>query len=503
MGCGASSTKDAPVGDPAPVSVIKLSPEVYYNNEPIDVDDPTALAPCDLCAGAADPAAADAHLVKVVTNEVAVSSEEADAVVVEQAQDDTDDGVEHSESVDLIALQRAQQEAAEALGGSGVWEASTEADSTSTSGWEVVANNEKLDCHLWAFNFAEGPRRVVVNHGIGDCPSSSVDFKLLTVLARLHDRNLVLPLRRLNTNGEQTHPPADERHPWYTKRIEIKEASGGENDWLSNEFFLKAFKQAVSCGGGKIQHDVDDLFDFRFNEDFRNVEEADARISRRGGVLYREPFGWKRFAIKCKDKFDDGDDTWMGLNGDEGEWAVAYHGAPMHVVPLVVRDGFVSGAGQGGRKSVDVRTGAVVGEGVYCTPNYRVVDCYATKSPAVMLDSRTLYFAFQCRVLPEAIRRPDRTFARNCDEEVMGVDGAFEWIINDPKHIRPYGVLVREDLAVKGMKTLTELVTHQAWNRAHLPFPRGTFDHIPGRRTDPEELEHSYKQAEKAFGVKL
>merc|ERR1719487_1880455 len=146
-----------------------------------------------------------------------------------------------------------------------------------------------------------------------------------------------------------------------------------------NETFFNAFCMAVQDQGGVVDFEAEDLFDFRFNEDNRGIDKDHASIERRGGVLYREPFGWKRFAVKCKGDFDGGDNTWMGNSNQDGEWAVAYHGLPMRFLPFVVKDGFKVGAGQGGRHCLDVRTGKKVGDGVYCSPNHVAMDCYATK----------------------------------------------------------------------------------------------------------------------------
>jgi len=82
------------------------------------------------------------------------------------------------------------------------------------------------------------------------------------------------------------------------------------------------------------------IFDFRYNEDYRDqgtmsTEEVD--LMRRGGVLYREPEGWKRYSIRVAGKYDDGDDTWLH------NWAVAFHGCPMTAVPLIMEQGFKHG----------------------------------------------------------------------------------------------------------------------------------------------------------------
>jgi len=254
----------------------------------------------------------------------------------------------------------------------------------------------------------------------------------------------------------------------------------GVDDWLTDDFFFKAFCRAVQDGGGKIDFSAEDLFDFRFTQDFRGFLKD--RLERRGGVLYQSPRGWKRFAIKTKD-YKDGN-TWMRMDGADGEWAVAYHGTPFNVVPKIIKEGFRLGSMQGAdaEGSLDIRNNKKVGRGVYCTPNLQVVECYSNgeeqHKPAVKLGGHTLFFAFQCRVRPGAIRRPIRSFAPNNDEEQMGIDGVFEWVINDPKDIRPYGILVREADA-SSHRDILELI--RTWKSEHQPKCKGAFETV-GKR---------------------
>jgi len=254
------------------------------------------------------------------------------------------------------------------------------------------------------------------------------------------------------------------------------------------------------------------MFDFRFNTCWQQSSLHDEPIERRGGVLYRNPAGWRRFALNIKGKYDGGDDTWMGMEGVPGEWAVAYHGTAMCVVPLIVKNGFKPGKGQGAKLCFDTRTGEKCGSGIFCTPSLKTVECYANggedggsdnQAPAAEVDGHTLFFALQCRVKPEAIRRPDRHFARCNDEEVMGIDGVFEWVISNPDHIRPYAILVRDKDGAdhRHLADLINKLPNQkwAWNVRNKPLPWGSFDHIPGRLCDVEEIKHSYLHALRAL----
>jgi len=203
----------------------------------------------------------------------------------------------------------------------------------------------------------------------------------------------------------------------------------------------------------------------------------------------------------------------MRMNNEPGEWAVAYHGTNMKVVPNIIRSGFRVGAGQGAKKTLDSRTREQVGEGVYCTPNLPVAECYSNgkednaseqQDTVVKVDGKEVFFAFQCRVDPTKIRRPSRPFARCNDEEIMGIDGCFEWIIGS-EFIRPYGVLVRDKQALPHTP-LAQLIGNGRWNKSHEPKPPGYFaSQVPGgpnhdQLHDPEQLLRSYEVAKNYMG---
>ena len=47
---------------------------------------------------------------------------------------------------------------------------------------------------------------------------------------------------------------------------------------------------------------------------------------KRGGKDYDPPLGWKGIGLRVLDKYDYGDNTWLGMTNEPGEWCVAYHG---------------------------------------------------------------------------------------------------------------------------------------------------------------------------------
>mmetsp|Transcript_35526 Transcript_35526/g.79652 ORF Transcript_35526/g.79652 Transcript_35526/m.79652 type:complete len:430 (-) Transcript_35526:138-1427(-) len=277
-------------------------------------------------------------------------------------------------------------------------------------------------------------------------------------------------------------------------------ARNGE-DPLTHNFMVKALCKAVTQDGGTMSIAQAEKF-FRADKgrDFRNWNES--FFLRRGGVLYKPPVGWRRFGLNVEGKYDDGNDAWMGMDGEPGEWAVAYHGTGFRTVPKILRDGFKVGSGQGARYSIDTRTGTLVGDGVFVTPNITVGECYANgqeddgseqMDPAVVMGNYTLYFAFQCRVRPRAICRPSRHFALCNDEEVMGVDGVFEWVVNDPDDLRPYGVLVRIKEHAPH-KPLGHLIGQHSWHKDHKPAPIADYwaKKVPGQKAPRSHIDRSH-----------
>ena len=70
-----------------------------------------------------------------------------------------------------------------------------------------------------------------------------------------------------------------------------------------------------------------------------------------------------------------------------------------------------------------------VGWGIYCSPHFQ--ECF-NYTRAVTVENKDYHLVLQCRVKPEKIKVCEGT------EEY--------WVINEPKNIRPYGILlVKED----------------------------------------------------------
>merc|ERR1711907_674798 len=85
-----------------------------------------------------------------------------------------------------------------------------------------------------------------------------------------------------------------------------------------------------------------EMFDDEFDYDFSGPPFADPGYCDeehwRGGLPYIRPLGWKRFALRVDDKFEN-PPAWLDTHGNAGEWAVAYHGTSSFSVRPIARDG--------------------------------------------------------------------------------------------------------------------------------------------------------------------
>ena len=52
----------------------------------------------------------------------------------------------------------------------------------------------------------------------------------------------------------------------------------------------------------------------------------------RGGLEYKRPCGWKRYALKVIDKYEN--NNWIGKedkSNNDSEWAISYHGTKTYI----------------------------------------------------------------------------------------------------------------------------------------------------------------------------
>ena len=141
---------------------------------------------------------------------------------------------------------------------------------------------------------------------------------------------------------------------------------------------------------------------------------------KRGNKPYFPPLGWIGIGLKVIDKYDNGNNIWLGNSNSPGEWCVAYHG---------ICSKKEVNENQNHSNCIDIyHPGNKVGNGVYCTPYIK----YAENQAQILeISGKKIKILLMVRVNPEAIR------ACICYD-------TNEWVINGTvNEIRPYRILYK------------------------------------------------------------
>jgi hypothetical protein len=157
----------------------------------------------------------------------------------------------------------------------------------------------------------------------------------------------------------------------------------------------------------------------------------------RGNHPYFPPEGWVGYGLRVINRFDKGNNDWIDYRNNKGEWSVAYHGVGsllgnsevLNMINFLNMENMQTGIRQNFKDSNDFyHKGEKVGEGVYVTPNPKILDKYC---PIFEYEGTKYKIGFMTRVMPEKIR---------CPEEEKDY-----WVINGTDNeIRPYRILIKE-----------------------------------------------------------
>ena len=172
---------------------------------------------------------------------------------------------------------------------------------------------------------------------------------------------------------------------------------------------------------------------------------------KRGGFNYIPPLkGWKGFGLKVLDNYDNGNNDWLGCNGNPNEWAVAYHGIGSKLgktVQEAAHDIFIGRVfkynpnpeSQQRRNYININkryykfdpdNDQPVGIGAYCSPYPKVMDDYGY---ITNINGKKYKLGFMMRVKPDKIRiSKDKN-----NQEYWVLDGT-------TNEMRPYRLMVKE-----------------------------------------------------------
>ena len=182
-------------------------------------------------------------------------------------------------------------------------------------------------------------------------------------------------------------------------------------------------------GGPSLSYFFDpNEFDFNYDFDFSQMKD-DGKTYMRGGFEYKRPYGWKRFGLKVRGKYEN--DIWLGPDGIRteeapGEWPVSYHGTNVSNARKIVETGFKPGPR------------AKYGKGIYTSPSLEMVERFHAQE--FTHKGKTYKIVLQNRV------NPDRLKVIRASETLAGAD---YWLFPERDKpgkvdVRPYGVLIRE-----------------------------------------------------------
>ena len=179
--------------------------------------------------------------------------------------------------------------------------------------------------------------------------------------------------------------------------------------------------------GSPVAYCLDDslVMDSGFDFDFTNVTDDGTKFFR-GGYEYRRPYGWKRYALKVKGRFED--DTWLGIPGTRrtesspGEWPVSYHGTALNATGSLAEDGYRLTVGRSFRYT----------RGIYSTPS---IDIAANYALTFEVDRRRYQMVFQNRVNPDTLL---------VLPEQQAAGGGQFWVSPQQEDVRPYSICVRQ-----------------------------------------------------------
>ena len=173
-------------------------------------------------------------------------------------------------------------------------------------------------------------------------------------------------------------------------------------------------------GGGCVSYYIDDsLLHPEYDYDF-SMQEDDGTPFYCGQKRYFRPYGWKRFALKVLDRYED--NTWLGrpgyrTNSSTGEWAVSYHGTAATSSGSIAQEGY------------DLSKGKrfLYGRGIYSSPSIDVAAKYAQ----IFTHNGAQYqIVFQNRVSVDNL---------SCIDSPHGD----YWVQPVDMLLRPYGICIR------------------------------------------------------------
>lgn len=218
-----------------------------------------------------------------------------------------------------------------------------------------------------------------------------------------------------------------------------KELDDAEIDRLKTSYNDGTFvDEGIKFGGLLLKYCKlsQEMFDVEGN----NFTGWAPKGEKRGKELYDPPENngkYYGFGLKVSGQYDNGDNTWLGMENKDGEFCVAYHGVgslaaePLPIVGAIMNDKkFIAGRRQACKNYNDKRhNGKKCGEGAYFTPIIKIAEGFAGNCSVCGNNYKAI---FMCRVNREKIREP-----------LIQIQGLVYWILSgEPDEVRPYRIII-------------------------------------------------------------
>ena len=283
-----------------------------------------------------------------------------------------------------------------------------------------LAQKKKYDLH---FDFEEKRNEELLTNDYEFEKFKNDLKKKLSKDYHIPEDKIIIALRERGSFKVQLIFQSDEFNDIDVNELEEKFKNDEEFEELSH---LKSIQTDVIMGGCKLSKNQ---LDPRGNR-----SEGWGEGEFRGGKPYIPPLGWTGIGLKVLDKYEDNE--WLGSDGNDGEWCVAYHGVGRNlgsdqvkdITGKIVKSEFKKGSGQVHKDCEDIfNPGNPVGEGVYCTPSIDTAVEYCGKSN---INGTSYLTVLMVRVKPQAIRQCQ------CYKDYWVVNGTTD-------EIRPYRILYK------------------------------------------------------------